>query len=516
MNTPNRRLRRMCAASLAVTASLALLGSAPAPAPAQDSAGERPVNLAHLGTYAGDKAEIVAYDWTTRRAYVTTADGLALDVLDVRDPAKPVKIASVDLSAYGSGAVTSVDARRGLVAAAVESADAAERGKVVLMRPDGTVIKAVTVGHSPDMVTFTGDGRRLLVANEGEPVGYQPGEADPEGSVSIVALDRGADRATVRTAGFRAFDHRRLDPSVRISGPGATVAQDLEPEYISVSEDGRSAFVTLQENNAVATVDLRSARVTAIDGFGYKDHSRPGNGLDTSDRDDAIRIEPRPIQGVYMPDALAAFEHRGRTYYVVANEGDEREYGKGEAKYADGIRLADLDPALLPAGFDRSLLAETEIGRLQIIKPAAAGDPVRTYGGRSFSIRDAEGRLVYDSGDLLERLIAKIDPANFNAEGEGDFDKRSDNKGPEPEGLAIGEVDGRLMAFVAIERTNGVMVFDIGDPRRPVFQNWVRTAGDESPEGLEYVPAWQSPTHRPMLAVANEGTGTTSFYTITR
>ncbi|MFC8273917.1 choice-of-anchor I family protein [Streptomyces sp. NPDC057271] len=513
MNT-STRFRRVYAASLALTASLALLGSAPASAKA--SSAHRPVNLVHLGTHAGDKAEIVAYDWITRRAYVTTAKSLSLDVLDVRDPAKPVKIASVDLSAYGTGAVTSVDTRHGLIAAAVESADAAERGTVVLMRPDGTVVKAITVGHSPDMVTFTADGRSLLVANEGEPVGYQPGQADPEGSVSIVALDRGVARATVRTADFRAFNHRRLDDSVRISGPGATVAQDLEPEYISVSKDGRTAFVTLQENNAVATVDLRSARVTGIDGFGHKDHSKPGNGLDTSDRDGAIRIEPRPVQGVYMPDALAAFEHRGRAYYVVANEGDEREYGKGDAKYADGIRLADLDPALLPAGFDRSLLAESEMGRLTVLRPAGAGDPVRSYGGRSFSIRDAEGRLVYDSGDLLERLTAEIDPANFNAEGEGDFDKRSDNKGPEPEGLTIGEVDGRLMAFVAIERTNGVMVFDISDPRKPVFQNWVRTAGDESPEGLEFVPAWQSPTHRPMLAVANEGTGTTSFYTVTR
>ncbi|MGW1882371.1 choice-of-anchor I family protein [Streptomyces sp. NPDC001970] len=513
MNAPTR-LGRVCAASLALTASLALLSSSPASA--RGSAGERPVNLAHLGTYAGDKAEIVAYDWTTRRAYVTTADNLAVDVLDVHDPAKPVKITSVDLSAYGTGAVTSVDARHGLVAAAVESADAAERGKVVLMRPDGTVIKAVTVGHSPDMVTFTADGRRLLVANEGEPVGYQPGEADPEGSVSIVALDRGAHRATARTADFRGFNHRRLDDSVRISGPGATVAQDLEPEYISVSKDGRTAFVTLQENNAVATVDLRSARVTAVEGLGHKDHSLPGNGLDTSDRDGAIRIEPRPIQGVYMPDALAAFEHHGRDYYVVANEGDEREYGEDDTQYADGIRLSDLDPALLPTGFDRSLLAESELGRLTVLKPARAGDPVRVYGGRSFSVRDGKGRLVYDSGDLLERLTAEIDPANFNAEGEGDFDKRSDNKGPEPEGLTIGEVDGRLMAFVAIERTNGVMIFDISDPRKPVFQNWVRTAGDESPEGLEYVPAWQSPTHRPMLAVANEGTGTTSFYTITR
>ncbi|MDT9690777.1 choice-of-anchor I family protein [Streptomyces sp. P9(2023)] len=513
MNT-STRFRRVYAASLALTASLALLGSAPASA--HGSSGDRPVNLAHLGTYAGEKAEIVAYDWITRRAYVTTADGLALDILDVRDPARPVKITSVDLSAYGTGAVTSVDARHGLIAAAVESADAGELGKVVLMRADGTVVKVVTAGYSPDMVTFTGDGRSLLVANEGEPVGYQPGQADPEGSVSIVSLDRGVARATVRTADFRAFDDRRLDASVRTSGPGATVAQDLEPEYISVSRDGRTAFVTLQENNAVATVDLRSARVTSIDGLGFKDHSKPGNGLDTSDRDGAIRIEPRPLQGVYMPDSVAAFEHRGRGYYVVANEGDEREYGKGATKYVDGIRLADLDPALLPAGFDRSLLAETEMGRLNVLRPANAGDPVRVYGGRSFSIRDEDGRLVYDSGDLLERLTAEIDPANFNAEGEGDFDKRSDNKGPEPEGLTIGEIDGKLMAFVAIERTNGVMVFDISDPRKPRFQNWVRTAGDESPEGLEFVPAWQSPTHRPMLAVANEGTGTTSFYTITR
>ncbi|SDJ75242.1 choice-of-anchor I family protein [Streptomyces indicus] len=511
-----RRAARTSLAALLVS-SLTAVASPAAPAAAEADrtpAHQRPLELRHLSTFSSQAAEIVAYDRTSRHAFVTGADTLTLDIVDVADAELPRRVRTVDLSAYGDGAVTSVAAHDGLIAVAVESADAATRGTVVLLRPDGRVLRALPAGYGPDMVTFSKDGDTVLVADEGEPGGYAAGDTDPEGSVTLVDLSRGWQRAATRTADFRAYNHRRLDPSVRISGPGASVAQDLEPEYITVDQHSRKAYVTLQENNAVATVDLRSGRVTDLTGLGYKDHSRSGNGLDTSDKDGAIAITTRPLLGVYMPDAAAAFERRGRTYYVVANEGDAREYGD----YEDLTRLADLDPALLPKGFDPALLDDKAMGRLDVLNsaPAGPGGPLYSAGGRSFSIRDAEGRLVWDSGDLLERLTAQIDPANFNAEGEGDFDKRSDNKGPEPEGLTVGEVDGRTYAFVLLERPGGVMTFDITDPRKPRFQGWTRTAGDASPEGVSFVPAYASPTREPLLLVANEGSQTTTTYELGR
>ncbi|MBC9711462.1 choice-of-anchor I family protein [Streptomyces sp. TRM66268-LWL] len=516
----SRRAARVSMAALLVSSLTAVAAPATSASPEaatgadRSQAHSRGIELRHLSTFTSQAAEIVAYDRKSRRAFVTGADTLTLDIVDVRDPAHPRRVRTVDLSAYGDGAVTSVAAYDGLIAVAVETADAAARGQVVLMRPDGGVLRAVPAGHGPDMVTFSKDGDTLLVANEGEPSGYAAGDTDPEGSVTLVDLSRGWSRASARTADFRAYNHRRLDPSVRISGPGASVAQDLEPEYITVDKHSRKAYVTLQENNAVATVDLRTARVTGLAGLGHKDHSKPGNGLDTSDKDGAINIATRPLLGVYMPDAAAAFEHHGRTYYVVANEGDAREYGD----YEDMTRLADLDPALLPEGFDPALLDPKAMGRLDVLAsaPAKPGGPLYAAGGRSFSVRDTEGRLVWDSGDLLEQLTAKIDPANFNAEGEGDFDKRSDNKGPEAEGLTVGEIDGRTYAFVLLERTGGVMTFDITDPRAPRFEGWTRTAGDASPEGVSFVPATASPTREPLLLVANEGSQTTSTYEITR
>lgn len=113
----------------------------------------------------------------------------------------------------------------------------------------------VEVGYLPDMLIFTPDGRRILVANEGERVGI----ADPEGSVSIIDVGRGIEKANVKTVSFRSYNDRRaelLAEGVRIFPDAATVAQDFEPEYISVSADGKTAWVTLQENNSIAILQI--------------------------------------------------------------------------------------------------------------------------------------------------------------------------------------------------------------------------------------------------------------------
>ncbi|MHA3772474.1 choice-of-anchor I domain-containing protein [Verrucomicrobiota bacterium sgz303538] len=227
------------------------------------------------GSYNASAAEIPAYDPGTKRLFVVNAQLAHIDVISITDPRNPKIVDTINVKAYGAVA-NSVAVRDGIVAVAVENAVKTSNGKVVFF--DTTNLKplaAVEVGALPDMLTFSPDGRYVLVANEGEPsLDYT---ADPEGSVSIIDLSSGVKKLTqknVRTARFTGFDKQKLlNAGIRIFGPGASVAQDLEPEYIAVSKDSKTAWVTLQENNAIATVDIATATVKELLPLGYKDHS---------------------------------------------------------------------------------------------------------------------------------------------------------------------------------------------------------------------------------------------------
>ncbi|MCB0015905.1 MAG: choice-of-anchor I family protein, partial [Anaerolineales bacterium] len=238
----------------------------------------------------------------------------------------------------------------------------------------------------------------------------------------------------VHTASFSQFNNQRIDPLIRVFGPNATVAQDLEPEYIAVSDDSRLAWVTLQENNALATIDIASAQVISLQSFGLKDHSQPENALDVSNRDDAINITTWPVYGMYQPDAIAAFTIRGQQYLITANEGDARDYDG----YSEEERVKDLelDPTAFP---DADTLQEDEnLGRLTVT--TAQGDldgdgdfdAIWSFGARSFSIWSRQGNLVYDSGNALEQITAATLPDQFNSTNDENdsFDNRSDDKGP--------------------------------------------------------------------------------------
>ena len=289
------------------------------------------IGIEPIGTYASDifdqsAAEIVAHDPASQRLFVVNASSGQIDVLDIREPSVPTLLFNIDLSTFGT-VVNSVDVRKGLVVAVIENAERTSPGQAVFLDVDGTVLANVEVGALPDMVTFTPDGKRVLVANEGEPSNDYL--VDPEGSVSIIDLPRDIRKLTqanVRTADFRKFNDAKLDPSIRIFGPNATVAQDLEPEYITVSTDSRTAWVALQENNAIATLDIKAGKFTKLQGLGFKDHLLSGNELDVSDRDNAINITSWPVLGIYQPDAITSYKHRGKTYIVTANEGDARDY----------------------------------------------------------------------------------------------------------------------------------------------------------------------------------------------
>ncbi|GLK58501.1 alkaline phosphatase [Azotobacter vinelandii] len=492
-----------------------------------------PLGSFHSGLFDQAAAEIVAHDPSSQRLFVVNAASGRVDVLDIHDPATPALLFSIDLSAYGS-AVNSVAVHGDLIAAAVEARTKTDPGKAVFVDRDGQVLAAVEVGALPDMLTFTPDGRHVLVANEGEP--SDDYGIDPEGSVSIIDLPRKIDQLTqdqVRTADFRRFNDAELDSSIRIFGPHADVAQDLEPEYIAVSQDSRTAWVSLQEGNAVAVLDIRRGTFGALHGLGFKDHGKPGNELDASDRDDKIDIRNWPVLGMYQPDAIARYEHRGRTYLVTANEGDSRDYGG----YSEVVRLGSssypLDPERFPDA--ESLKQNANLGRLNVSKASGLNpqtgryERIHVFGGRSFSIWTQDLQQVWDSGADFERISAEANPAFFNSNhNENSFDTRSDDKGPEPEGLTLARLWGQTYAFVGLERVSGVMVYDISDPHAPSFVQYLNhrdfqaapgtpAAGDLGPEGLTVIEAADSPIPGvPLLAVGNEVSGTTTLFRIDR
>jgi len=496
-------------------------------------------------------AEIVSYDSATRQMYVVNGKDDAIDIFSVADPANPVLVRQVDLSAYGTPNSVDVNPRWFFdeVAVAVDSGEAGVRGKVVFLEKDGDIKADVTVGFLPDMLTYDSWGFRLVVANEGEP--NDEYTIDPEGSVSVIER-RGWRGYRVTEIGFGGITGDDLN-GARITGPaGTSIAQDLEPEYVAVDPNNRFAYVGCQENNAIVTVDLFRKRVVNIFGLGSKDHSQFGNALDASDKDDMIRIANWPVKGLYMPDAIAAYRSGRDTYIVTANEGDGREYefenarGEDEISYIDESRVKDLeedfglslDPSAFPLAGE--LVKNENLGRLTVVLTEGDLDDDPTdleelysFGARSFSIFSADGELIYDSGDFIEVYLAENFPDDFNADNDEnpDFDSRSDAKGPEPEALTLGTLGGRTYAFVGLERIGGVMIFDITDPADVSFVDYFNNrnfdaefddddltefgiAGDLGPEGLEFVPAHESPNGAPLLLVANEVSGTTTVFEI--
>lgn len=474
-------------------------------------------------------AEIVSYD--DGRAYVVNAVENSLDVLDLADPTNPTLVERVELDAYGAG-VNSVDVRDGIVVAAVQADPKTDPGTVVFLDRDGAFLSSVRVGALPDMLTFTPDGKYVVVANEGEP--NDAWTVDPKGTITVITAapfiepaNGGASTSStnqfVRTIDFTDFDAggaraSELPAKVRIYGPNATPSTNIEPEYVGVAPDSRRAHVTLQENNAVAVIDLRTAEVIRIEALGTKDHLVDGNGLDPSDRDGAVAIGAWPVRGMFEPDAIAVADLAGKRYYLTANEGDTRDYGA----YSEEVRIGSgsyaLDAAAFPDG--ATLKGNTQLGRLTATTAGGNLDGDAEYeqifvpGARSFSIRDAQtGARVWDSGSQLEELTALIDPATFNSDGgPAGFDTRSDNKGPEPEAITVGKVDGRDYAFIGLERTGGVMIYDVTDPTAPTFVQYTNPPQDRGPEHVEFIGADRSPSGKAMFLVSNEISGTVTVY----
>lgn len=488
------------------------------------------------GVFDESTAEIVAFHPPTKRLFVVNSNSAAIDVINAEDPQNLVKIAALDASTLGGG-VNSVAVHQGVVAVAIEAANKQDNGLVAFYNAASlTLLNTIEVGALPDMVIFTPNGRYVLVANEGEP--NDEYTVDPEGSVSIIDLQRGVKKATVKTADFKRFigkEDKLRARGIRIFGPEANAAQDFEPEYITVSKNSKTAWVSLQENNAFAVINIKKAKVKKLIPLGTKDHSLPGNEMDASNKDDRTSIQTWPVQGFYMPDSIKSYKFRGRTFIVTANEGDSRDYdGYSEEERAKDL---ELDETAFPNAED--LQNSENLGRLKIT--TANGDTdgdgdfdvLRSYGARSFSIRNANGKLIFDSGSEIEIITAEALGENFNSSNdENDSgDSRSDDKGPEPEAIEIARIAGHTYAFIGLERVGGIMIYDITNPRKVSFLNYINNrnfdveaqlndgstnpkVGDLGVESLLFIPAAKSPNGKPLLVSANEVSGTTTVFEI--
>jgi Ca2+-binding RTX toxin-like protein len=480
-----------------------------------------PTNSLTYQTLASVKlagAEISAYDAGSHRLFTTSNGGL--QIVDLSDPAHPALITTITFA--GASDITSVATSNGLIAVSVPAALRTDPGKVYLLDANGTILDSYTVGALPDMVTFSPDGTKILVANEGEAsfAGVTP-YANPEGSVSVINLATD----TVQTAGFTAFNGQvasLIAEGVRlfVNSPGfagTTVAQDLEPEYIAIAPDGLSAMVTLQEANSVALLDLSGPApvITDIVPLGLKGWD--GLPFDGSDRDGPGNTQlvnfqtDQKIFGMYMPDAVASYQVGGATYYVMANEGDDRNDFVTETTTVGNNNYV-IDPVDYP-NF-ASLKTNGEIGRLTVPRLAGVNgdidgdgkiDKILTYGGRSISIVDASGNRIFDSGGDIDVFVSQHFPELFD-------DGRSDNKGSEPEGVTIAIFEGRTYAFVALERFNSTIVYDITDPAAPKIATLLANMGDVAPESGIFISAADSGNGEALFVVSSETSQTLTVF----
>jgi 2',3'-cyclic-nucleotide 2'-phosphodiesterase/3'-nucleotidase/5'-nucleotidase len=528
------------------------------------------LDLVVLGSYFEDTvgasaAEIVDYDPCEENMYVVNSNLDLIDVVNISDPAIPTKIAKLILTGptFAGYEPTSVVVIKDLGAVATSNANPVETDPGVVAffssTPPFQLLRTIQVGANPDMITITPDGKYLLVANEGIPTQKctTAPKINPKGTISVINLSNGINAAVTTTIDFTALDGASpLLPTagIRIQN-GVAPSIDLEPEYIAVSPDSKLAFVSLQENNAIAKIDLASTPPRLLDVFPMQltDHSkipldpsdRDGIGSATTERIIAFRTL-KNLYGMPMPDSIAAYEAPdGKRYVVTANEGDSRACIKdnGEEEDLDRLRFASLDtsaifnPALFGAASPNDFTTLKNIkffGRLEVSSSGGdfdndgTQDGIVTFGTRSFSIYDENGEFVFDSGNQFEAftsgLVYNAFNANVGGSGNVQFDDRSDSKGPEPEALAVGEVDGRFYAFIGLERTGGVIVYDITVPKESFFVTYVNGlkfgaaslggAGDVAPEGIKFVDKDDSPTGNYMLLVANEVSGTVTIYDI--
>lgn len=489
-----------------------------------------PLSTYRTGLFDEGSTEIVDFDSGSSKIFFTNAKANTLTALDASKPSSLTKAFDISLSNYGGG-VNSVSIHNGLVAVAMEALVKTDSGSVVFFDTDGKWLKSVKVGALPDMLTFSPNGKKLIIANEGEP--NDAYSIDPEGSISIIDVSGGVQNATVKHINFQSLNSKLKElvaAGIRIFGPKASVAQDLEPEYVTVSADSKLAYASLQENNALAIIDIENAKLLKIIPLGYKNHNLPKNGFDASNTSGKIDIKNHPVFGMYLPDATKTIQIAGKSYIFTANEGDARSYaGFNEEKRMGTLKL---DTQAFPNA--STLQSNNELGRL--LSSSIMGDldndgdvdQLYSFGGRSFSIWDANSvEQVFDSGDHIEKLIAAKLPTYFNSnhKDNNSFKGRSDDKGPEPEAIEFATLGNDLFVLIGLERIGGIIVYEINDPKSPKFVSYFNyrnfmvdpkspQTGDLGIEDIKFISADKSPIKKPLVLVGNEVSGTVSLFSI--
>ncbi|MEE1673900.1 choice-of-anchor I family protein [Agarivorans aestuarii] len=520
-------------------------------------------------------AEILQYHAATQTIYainssdatveMVDASGLSSEQLsaptsDTNLSASPLTLPT-EANGVALGGANSIAVHGDLMAVAIEADAQANNGLIVfyngLNAGTPVFLSAVEVGNLPDMVTFTPDGSKVIVANEGEPSGDYSN--DPEGSIAVINITEGTPATSATIIDFTSFNGMQIEleakglhfpnPSGRtLHGQviATTVAQDLEPEYITASNS--MAYVTLQENNGLAIVDLSDNSVQII-GLGYKDWS--GLNFDGNEDGTVSFGQYDGLYGAYMPDTIASFTWNGAPFLITANEGDAREYffdvadeaactaaggqdydeDDGCLAFTEEVKLKNLTAQ---AGSKlEALQAGGEIDGLRVTNVLGDADgngeyeTAVAYGARSFTVWDQNGLVVFDSGDEIGRITAALHGNAFNnGDDENEGDSRSENKGAEPEALTVGTVGDKTYAFIGLERMGGIMVYDVTNPYNSKFESYVINRdlteglsvddgiGDLAPESLVFVAAADSPTSQPLLLVGNEVSGSLTVWEI--
>ena len=514
-------------------------------------------------------AEITAFSKESALAFVVNGAG-SLDIVDFSSFKRPV--VTTTLSLKGSANSVAVNDQGIVAVASVVDSNNSGIVEFFKIRENRSVIRRgeVNVGNLPDSLAFTPDGKTLVVANEGEPNKFYgtPNGSDPAGSISIIKMDNNdPDNSTVKGLDFSQYRIGELrKKGVRISGiKGTTSEIGIEPEYVTINQQGDKAFVTLQENNAIAVVDLKSRRISDIVSAGSQEYATSGD-FDTSDEDGGYKPGKRNFYGLRMPDGIDTFETGGKSYYITANEGDSRirpdnvnfiapetrtyYYSKDsagdavaslsdpitgniiyintESKAARGSFSAEEEDEFfitlkygavsdddfytdeiragdLQTTSTNKIITGNEEGRLKLVRNMNTNKKIYAFGGRSFTIYDAvTGSVVYDSGDRLDKIA--------NRTGLYD-DGRSDDKSIEPESVITARLGDRKLAFIALERTTQslVTIFDITKASNPDFIGQLQAPGSLSPEGLEFI---QKSSNSGFLLVSNEVSGTLDTFRI--
>ncbi len=474
-----------------------------------------------------------AYDPLSQRLFSVNAAEQKIDILKISDIAKSYRAGRIDLSNYG-GKVNSVASHDNLVAVAMSNNFPQAAGKVVFFDTLGTYINQLTIGANPIKIAFSPSLQHFVTVNQGDP--SDDYTSDPLGTISVINFVSGnaqsLSQSDITTIDFSRYDTTAYHPLIRVFGNNgqASFSEDMEPQGICFNNNGSKAFISLQENNALAIINLFPPSLDTIVGLGYKDHNVVDQGLDASDLKSGIDIRPHfNLFGMYQPDEIAWYSVAGSSYIVSANEGSGRNYGA----YSEVERVNNVN--LSPFTFNNSaqLQNDTVLGRLKVtttLGKATNGiqhDSLFSFGTRSFSIWNEDGNLIWDSGDDFEQTLALLQASNFNSENNtnSSLKGRSDDSGPEPEAIALGQVDGKWYAFIGLNQMGGIMIYDIDNPQSPSFDSYIldrdfskaandTASGDLGPKHLLFIPANESPNGMALIIVSNEVSGNVSIYQV--